>query len=120
MKIVSLADIPEEGVSHDPQLRKKVMIRNGEFPHLRKFAQVRLAPGQVAHAHSHEDEYEVFLVEQGRGAVRCEGSEYQVTAGCCVVFEPAEIHELSNTGDEELILTYFGLAASAPNSAKGS
>ena len=111
MKIVSLADIPEERVSHDPQLIKRVMIRAGELPHLKKFAQARFAPGQTARAHSHHDQYEVFLIESGEGVVRINDKEYEVSAGSCVVFDPSEVHEVTNTGSVEMILTYFGLEA---------
>ncbi|MDY6912367.1 MAG: cupin domain-containing protein [Chloroflexota bacterium] len=109
MKIVSLDNIPEERVSHDPQLIKRVMLRDGELPHLTKFAQVRFAPGQIAHAHAHTDQYEVFLIESGQGMVRVNGEEYQISVGTCMVFKPSEIHEITNTGSEELVLTYFGL-----------
>ena len=111
MKILSLIDIPEEGVSHDPQLLKKVMIRDGELPHLKKFAQARFAPDQIAHAHSHPDQYEVFLIESGEGIVRVNGEEHKISSGSCVVFEPSEVHEVTNIGSTELILTYFGLEA---------
>jgi len=111
MKLISLADVPKEGVSHDPQLIKRVMIKNGELPHLKKFAQARFASGQIAHAHSHADQYEVFLIESGEGIVEVNGQAYPVVAGSCVVFEPREIHEVTNTGSSELVLTYFGLEA---------
>ncbi len=110
MRMVTLADIPEEGVSHDPQLKKQVMIRDGELPHLRKFARTRFPPGEAARAHSHDGEYEIFLIESGEGLVKVEGREYRVEAGICVVFEPAEVHEVVNTGAEQLVITYFGIS----------
>ena len=88
MKIVSLANITEESVSHDPQITKRMMIRDGELPHLTKFAQLRMTPGQIAHAHAHTDEYEVFLVEAGEGSMVVDEREYHVSRGTCVVFEP--------------------------------
>jgi len=109
MKMVSLQDLPEEGVSHDPDLMKKVMIRQGQLPHLKSFAQLRMTPGQVAHAHAHEHLYEIFLIETGEGTLDVDGTEQKVTAGTCVIFEPSEIHEVSNRGSDELVLTYFGL-----------
>ena len=109
MKTISMNDIPEEGVSHDPQLRKKVIIRDGELPHLNKFAQARFAPGQVAHAHSHEDFYEIFLIESGEGIIKVNGSAHPISEGMCVIFEPEEVHEVINTGSSELVITYFGL-----------
>ncbi len=111
MKIVSIQTLPEEGVSHDPELRKKVMIHNGELPHLKSFAQLRMAPGQIAHAHSHAEYYEVFLIQAGEGTVTVDTAQYHAATGTCVVFEPGEIHELANTGSEELVLSYFSLEA---------
>ena len=111
MKIVSLADLPEEGVSHDPQLLKKVMIREGQLPHLKSFARLRRTPGQVAHAHSHAQLYEIFFVESGEGTIEVDRTEHHVSQGTCVVFEPSEIHEVTNTGSADLILVYFGLEA---------
>ena len=112
MKIVSLANLPDEGVSHDPQLLKKVMINDGEVPFLKKFAQLRMTPGQVAHAHSHQNEYEIFLTETGTGTVKLVDQEFQISSGDCVVFEPTEVHEVINSGSDDMVLTCFGIKAS--------
>lgn len=109
MKIFSLADIAGESVSHDPQITKKMLIRDGELPHLTKFAQLRMTPGQIAHAHSHTDEYELFLVEAGEGSMAVDGEEYHLSAGTCVVFDPEEIHQIVNTGKDDLVMTYLGV-----------
>jgi len=111
MKIISLKDIPEEGISHDPELTKKVIIREGELPHLKKFAQAKFSPGQIARAHSHQDQYEVFLIQSGTGIVKVNSLEYQVSQGDCVIFSPSEVHEVLNSGSDDMILTYFGLRA---------
>ena len=109
MKIVDLTDLPKEGVSHDPQIVKTVMIRDGEFPHLTKFTQLRMSPGQIAHEHSHADEYEIFLIEAGECLAVVDAKEYNLSAGHCVVFEPLEVHEITSTGSEDLVMTYFGI-----------
>ena len=111
MKIISLADLPLERVSHDPQIVKKVIIPNGELPHLKKLSQSYLTSGQIGHAHAHTDMYEVFLIESGEGTIRIGEREYQLTQGTCVVVEPSEVHGIVNTGSGEMILTYFGLEA---------
>ncbi len=109
MKWVSLADLPTDGVSHNPAIQKKVMLRAGDVPHLTGFSQARLAPGQVAKAHAHADMVEVFFVESGHGAIAIDGAKYTLTPGVCVAVEPGETHEVSNTGLDELVLTYFGI-----------
>lgn len=109
MKQTALHQLAEEAVSHNPAIRKKVMLRFGDLPHLTNFSQARFAPGQVAAAHAHADMCEVFFVEAGIGVIRVNQQDYSLEAGVCIAVEPGEVHEVSNTGDQELVLTYFGL-----------
>ncbi|MEJ2033250.1 MAG: cupin domain-containing protein [Deltaproteobacteria bacterium] len=110
MKIVSLNDLPEEPVSHNPELRKKVMLKEGDLPAcFMKFSQARFTSGQAAGAHAHADMYEVFLVEQGEGLIRIGKAEHPLHPGTCAVAEPGETHDLINTGSADLVITYFGV-----------
>jgi quercetin dioxygenase-like cupin family protein len=109
MKHVSLTHIAEESVSHNPAIKKKVMLRLGDLPHLTNFSQARFAPGQIAPAHAHQDMCEVFFVESGSGVMQIDEQEYVLSAGVCIAVEPGETHEVKNNGEEELVLTYFGL-----------
>ncbi len=109
MKQVQLAAQPEQPVSHNPEIRKRVLLRAGDLPHLTNFSQARFAPGQVASAHAHADMSEVFWVESGQGTIWVEGQAYPLTPGSCLAVEAGEQHEIANTGTTELILTYFGL-----------
>lgn len=111
MKLVTLRALPVEGVSHNPEIRKQVMLRAGDLPGLTNFAQARFAPGQVATGHRHDDMGEVFFVEQGVGEIEVNGRVHPLGAGVCVAIEPGEWHEVRNTGPTELVLTYFGLRA---------
>ena len=109
MKIRSLSATATEGVSHNPGIAKRVLLRNSELPHLTQFAQARFAPGQVAAAHAHADMFEVFFVESGVGRMTVDGRAHHLQAGSCVAVEPGEVHELENVGRTELVVTYFGL-----------
>lgn len=109
MKIISLSNLPEEQVSHNPEIKKKVMLRHGDLPHLTNFSQSYFAPGQQAKAHAHSDMHEVFFVEAGSGVIRIDGNEYLLQPGSCIAVEPGEVHEIFNNGLTDLILTYFGL-----------
>ncbi|ARV59693.1 cupin [Nostocales cyanobacterium HT-58-2] len=109
MKLTSLNNLPEEPVSHNPQIKKKVMLRFGDLPHLTNFSQSRFAPGQTAPAHTHQDMCEVFFVESGSGFIRINSEEYPLVPGNCIAIEPGEVHEVVNNGSTELVLTYFGL-----------
>jgi mannose-6-phosphate isomerase-like protein (cupin superfamily) len=109
MKIISLPELPEEPVSHNPAIRKRVMLRAGELPHLTNFSQSRFSPGRIAPAHRHEDMCEVFLVQSGTGVIRIDGIAHPLRPGTCVAVDLGEDHEIENTGSEDLVLTYFGL-----------
>lgn len=117
MKLTSLAHLPDEQVSHNPEIKKKVMLRLGDLPQLTHFAQARFAPGQVAIAHTHADLCEVFFVESGEGIIQIDGENHSLQAGTCVAVEPGEIHEVSNSGTAELVLTYFGWRVEPPQSS---
>ena len=110
MKIVSLNQLPEEAVSHNPLIRKKVFLRQGEVPHLTGFSRAVFPPGTEACSHRHPDVYETFLVQSGRGVYRGEGGEVSLAPGDCLTVMPGEAHELANDGDEDLVLVYFGIA----------
>ena len=112
MKKVRIADVPREGVSHDPQITKQVLLRRGDLPHLNAFSRATFAPGQSARMHAHEDMFEVFWVESGTGQMRVDGADHQLAPGTCIMVEPREHHEISNTGSADLVLMYFAVVFS--------
>ncbi|NEQ97817.1 MAG: cupin domain-containing protein [Cyanothece sp. SIO2G6] len=109
MKHIELSQIPITRVSHNAAIQKQVMLQPGDIPNLIYFSQARLQPGQVAPGHSHTDMSEVFLVESGTGSITIDATTHSLHPGTCVVVQPGEIHEVSNTGTVELVLTYFGI-----------
>lgn len=109
MKVTSLHAVPEEPVSHNPEIKKRVMLQRGDLPPLTNFSQARFAAGQVASGHAHTDMAEVFFVELGQGQIMIDGQAHPLKPGVCVLVEPGEHHEVVNTGAEELVLTYFGV-----------
>lgn len=111
MKVTALHQLPIESVSHNPAIKKQVMLRMGDLPHLTNFSQARFQPGQVAKAHAHEDMHEVFFVESGTGTMAINNTSHALTPGTCIAVAPYESHEVANTGTTELVLTYFGLRA---------
>ncbi len=104
-----LNELPEESVSHNPEIKKRVLLAQGDLPHLTNFSQARLAPGQVSPGHAHADMAEVFFVEAGAGEIQVDGQTFALTPGACVAVQPHEWHELRAAPESELVLTYFGL-----------
>jgi len=109
MKHVRLDQTPEAPVSHNPDIKKRVLLRPGDLPGLTNFSQARFRPQQVAAGHSHPDMVEVFWVEAGQGMITIDGDSYDLSPGTCVAVEPGECHEVINSGTVDLVLTYFGL-----------
>lgn len=109
MKITTLNNIPQEGVSHNANIRKQVMLRMGDLPHLTNFSQAKFPPGEIANAHSHPDMCEIFFIESGTGMITVDNREYPLAPGTCIAIDVGEVHELRNTGATELVVTYFGL-----------
>lgn len=109
MKRVSLNELADQGVSHNAAIRKKVMVHPGDIPHLTNFSQATFPPGQIAHAHAHSDMYEVFFVAAGTGTMTINGTDHALVPGVCMLVDPGDVHEINNTGEDSLVLTYFGI-----------
>jgi len=109
MKIVDIERVAADGVSHDPAIRKKVLLRAGEVPHVAQLAQATFEPGQVARGHSHPDMWEIFWCTAGDGVLRMGDREIALAPGRCVVVEPGELHELRNTGATAMLVTVLAV-----------
>jgi len=109
MKIVRFAEIPEEGVSHNPEILKRVILRKNELPHLTNLSMSSFKPGQITEAHAHEDMAEVFLITAGTGCIIVDGKKIPLEEGSCAIVEPGETHQLANCGNESFDLIYFGV-----------
>ncbi len=109
MKVVDLECVVAEGLSHDPAILKRVLLRSGEVPHLTQLAQATFAPGQMAPSHAHSDMWEIFWCTAGEGSLRVAERDIPLCAGRCVVVEPGEHHELRNSGTTPLLVIVAGL-----------
>lgn len=68
-------------------------------------ARLTLPPGASIGSHQHENEDEVYVIEQGRGILDDSKSRYTVTAGDAVLTGQGESHAIANDGDDDLIIT---------------
>jgi mannose-6-phosphate isomerase-like protein (cupin superfamily) len=113
LKKVSLSQVKRVGVSHDPPIMKQVLLERGDIPHLTHFSIATMAKGKMTTAHSHGDLYEAFYVASGSGLIRIDGQATPIEPQTIVVVEPGETHEITNTGETELTLIYFGIESPA-------
>lgn len=115
MKRIDLSDIEAMAVSHNPRIKKKMMLSPGELSSLVQFSQAEFPPGEAVEPHRHATMHEVFFVQQGSGTITVEGNEQAVQSGSCLWVEAGEAHALKNTGEEPLVLLYFGIKAQTDN-----
>lgn len=111
MKITSLTQSPEMAVSHNPEIKKHVLISNGEIGGITNFSRAVFPAGHIAPIHSHQDMAEVFYIESGCGEIEIDGQVIDLPAGSCITIEPGESHELRNRGRKDMAVLYFGVLA---------
>ena len=109
MKYVDIHQLPIKTVSHNPDIKKQVMLNPGDVSNLVYFSQARFKPGHIAAGHSHKDMSEVFFVEQGEGTITVNETVHSLATGVCVAVHPGDVHEIANTGTQDLLLTYFAI-----------
>ena len=109
MKMIKMQELLEQGVSHNARIHKRQILTKGEVGPITNYARAVFPPGEKADAHRHDDMTEVFTVESGSGDIRIDDVAYVFSAGMTFVVEPGEVHEIVNTGETELIVTYFGV-----------
>lgn len=110
MKIVALKNLPETGVSHNPEIKKRTLIGSKEIPKLTMFASATFKPGQSVEIHSHATMFEVFYMCSGKAVFIINGAEIQAVAGDCITIEPGEKHSLNNPFESDASWLYFGVA----------
>jgi mannose-6-phosphate isomerase-like protein (cupin superfamily) len=109
MRYVTIDGVTVQTVSHNPEIKKRVMVAAGEIPHLTGFSQASFPPGEVATVHVHKDMYEIFYVLHGHGEMSINDTCFPVQAGSCISVAPGEAHEIRNHSDTELVVCYFGV-----------
>ncbi|RUS21747.1 cupin domain-containing protein [Endogone sp. FLAS-F59071] len=108
MKITSLFALPIITVSHDP-IEKRVILKNGDVPHITQLACATIKPGQISSKHSHVDMTETFCFQSGVAEMEVDGNIFEVCSGTNVTVYPGEAHEIRNNGTEDVVVLYFGV-----------
>ena len=109
MHVTELAAIPLESVSHNPEIKKQVFLRNGELGPITQLARAVFQPGDISPGHAHLDMGEVFLVLEGTLTITVDGTTTTHGPGSCLALTPHEHHELSNQGEGNLAILTLGV-----------
>jgi quercetin dioxygenase-like cupin family protein len=63
-----------------------------------------LEPGQKFASHKHDYSEDVITVIQGKGRIRTDKEDSEIEAGMVVYVDAKEPHEVTNTGDEAMVM----------------
>ena len=118
-----LEEQPEVTLSHGPTdspIRKRVFYDSSLVPNVTGFSQAVIPSGSSVERHVHASKYETFFCLNGQGKLivgqneePCgEDHELALEKGCCITVAPRFWHSVHNTGDQDLIVIYFGVACS--------
>ena len=110
MKHINIHDLKEVGVSHNEDIKKKVILERGYIPQLMTFGQATFKPGQAVETHKHDTMFEVFFIQSGKAAFTINGNRIELKEADVVSIEPGELHSQENPYDEPVTWLYFGIA----------
>ena len=68
-------------------------------------AELIIPPGAGVGEHAHNEEGEVYIIQQGKGSVVDNGKEVEVVAGDAVLTGKGSSHSIKNIGGEDLLVT---------------
>ena len=87
------------------------LVPGEDLPNARLMAEIIIPKGASIGEHEHNKETEYYIITQGEGVVRDNGTDYTVKAGEVVVTPDGSSHSIANTGSIDLkmiavIITY--------------
>jgi mannose-6-phosphate isomerase-like protein (cupin superfamily) len=114
MKLFSLSETPYTPISHDPALKKQVLVPKNVLRSIWHISHIILSAGSRVSVHEHRDSSEVFYCIKGNVKFMINGKEIDLGSGQCLVVEPGEPHSIEVT-PKETELVYFMVEGSSPS-----
>ncbi len=109
MKLIKIDALPQVPTSHSGVGKKKVLLTDGEIPHLQQLGRVVFQPGDIVEKHSHTDFTELMYIEDGEGTMQVDDQIFSIGKGICIEVEPNESHTITVTGNTPLVLLFLGI-----------
>jgi mannose-6-phosphate isomerase-like protein (cupin superfamily) len=78
------------------------LVAGEDLPHARLMANITIPVGAAIGEHAHKNETEYYILTEGEGVVRDNGSDQPVRAGEVVVTPDGSTHSIVNTGSTPL------------------
>lgn len=80
-------------------------------------AQIVLAPGAASRAHYHPIAEETYHILSGAGEIEIDGVRTAVRPGDSIYIAPGEVHQIANTGADELVFLAICVPAWTPDNS---
>lgn len=111
MKIIEHNGLKMEPVSHDPDIMKQVILRNGDADNITQASKATFRPGQRTAPHIHPDMTEIYTLHRGTARLTVAGKTSDAVGPATIVIHPGEMHSLANESDSDIDLHYIGVIA---------
>jgi len=73
-----ISQLRAQGVSHNPEILKRVLATRDVLPHVTQISMATIKPGQVATENFHHDMVEMFVFLSGHGILRLDDTNHTV------------------------------------------
>lgn len=103
MDVQNLDQVASFTTKDGSEIRELLAERNSCIRN-QSLAEARLAPGQATTPHYHAITEEIYFLTAGTGEMTIDGEVRSVRVGDAIAIPPQAVHQLRNTGTDELRL----------------
>ena len=103
MDIVNLAKTESFTTKDGSEIRELLAHRNSCIRN-QSLAEARLPPGARTAPHYHPQTEEIYYILAGQGQMRIGDQTAPVLPGDAIAIPPGQVHQITNTGDQPLVL----------------
>lgn len=102
MEVQNLNGVPAFTTKDGSEIRELLAHRNSSIRN-QSLAEARVAPGVTTALHFHYRAEEIYYILRGAGRMRLGEEWREVAPGDAIAIPPGEAHQITNSGDEELV-----------------
>lgn len=116
MVIIKSKDLEFIPASHEdqtnPQAWKKVLFKKEDLAEgrIQMINWAKLPTGNTFKPHYHEDMDEIFIILNGKAAIKVMDKEAILEKGDAVLIPLKKIHKMTNTGKEDVLYVVVGIS----------
>ncbi|MGC8666992.1 MAG: cupin domain-containing protein [Chthonomonadales bacterium] len=102
MDVVNRDDV-EAFVTKDTSVIREILSYRNSAIRRQSLAEAIVPPGGSTHPHYHKAAEEIYYILAGQGRMRVGSEAADVQAGDGIAIPPGSVHQITNTGREDLV-----------------